>query len=121
MRGAPRWRTSSEGARNSSLPFHVRARLHGGLSVLRTRERLHPRIVIIAPFMPHSLRLGRSLECYGERNARPPSVISIMHEESFGCRSAADTAAPTFETIIDCGEREPLWARPRHPGTIKSE
>ena len=30
-RGAPRWRTSSEGAAAPRLPLHVRARLHGGL------------------------------------------------------------------------------------------
>jgi len=34
MRGAPRWRTSSEGARSSSFTTSCSARLHGGLSVL---------------------------------------------------------------------------------------
>src|SRR5437660_1230694 len=39
----------------------------------RSRGCRYPRIGHkIAPFMLHSLMLGRSLECYGEHEGRPP-------------------------------------------------
>jgi hypothetical protein len=63
-RGAPRWRISSRALAAPRLPLHVRARLHGGMSVLLDRSRM------ASTASPSTWRTttSRSRRCRGRRS-----------------------------------------------------